>query len=218
MHRVRTPQGRRARLREADEAHFSFIAQAVHEGKLSGDGTFTRRCNRWLEEKLGFSNPLTFGPFSDPTGDFMTQLVDVHPRAVVQQIRMLRGGDGPNIELFQYTAPHQNQTWAKNSDFAGHHVALYVTDIAQAVASLEHQPGVQKFLGPFPVTGGPAAGQTINYFKTFFGLYIAFTDWNLSAFAGRRFSGLDNVRARAGSARQNRLKTSADSPGASPTP
>jgi dTDP-4-amino-4,6-dideoxygalactose transaminase len=30
-----------------------FIAQAVHEGKLSGDGSFTRRCNRWLEEKLG---------------------------------------------------------------------------------------------------------------------------------------------------------------------
>jgi multiple sugar transport system permease protein len=32
-------------------------------------------------------------------------------------------------------------------------------------------------------------------FPTFFGLYIAFTDWNLSSFAGRRFNGLDNVRA-----------------------
>jgi multiple sugar transport system permease protein len=32
-------------------------------------------------------------------------------------------------------------------------------------------------------------------FPTFFGLYIAFTDWNLSSFAGRHFSGLDNVRA-----------------------
>jgi multiple sugar transport system permease protein len=32
-------------------------------------------------------------------------------------------------------------------------------------------------------------------FPTFFGLYIAFTDWNLSSFAGRQFSGLDNVRA-----------------------
>jgi multiple sugar transport system permease protein len=31
-------------------------------------------------------------------------------------------------------------------------------------------------------------------FPTFFGLYVSFTDWNLSAFAGRRFSGLDNVR------------------------
>jgi multiple sugar transport system permease protein len=32
-------------------------------------------------------------------------------------------------------------------------------------------------------------------FPTFFGLYIAFTDWNLSAFAGRQFSGVDNLRA-----------------------
>ncbi|SES46149.1 sugar ABC transporter permease [Rhizobium sp. NFR03] len=31
-------------------------------------------------------------------------------------------------------------------------------------------------------------------FPTVFGLYIAFTDWNLSASAGRRFNGLDNLR------------------------
>jgi multiple sugar transport system permease protein len=32
-------------------------------------------------------------------------------------------------------------------------------------------------------------------FPTFFGLYIAFTDWNLSSLTGRQFSGLDNFRA-----------------------
>jgi multiple sugar transport system permease protein len=31
-------------------------------------------------------------------------------------------------------------------------------------------------------------------FPMLFGLYISFTDWNLSAFAGRRFNGLDNFR------------------------
>jgi multiple sugar transport system permease protein len=31
-------------------------------------------------------------------------------------------------------------------------------------------------------------------FPTFFGLYIAFTDWNLSSLTGRHFNGLDNVR------------------------
>jgi multiple sugar transport system permease protein len=30
-------------------------------------------------------------------------------------------------------------------------------------------------------------------FPMLFGLYIAFTDWNLSSFAGRRFNGLDNI-------------------------
>jgi len=37
-------------------------------------------------------------------------------------------------------------------------------------------------------------------FPTVFGLYIAFTDWNLSAFAGRHFNGLDNLRALFGDA------------------
>jgi multiple sugar transport system permease protein len=31
-------------------------------------------------------------------------------------------------------------------------------------------------------------------FPMLFGIYISFTDWNLSAFAGRRFNGLDNFR------------------------
>lgn len=31
-------------------------------------------------------------------------------------------------------------------------------------------------------------------FPTLFGLYIAFTDWNLSAFEGQKFNGLDNLR------------------------
>lgn len=32
-------------------------------------------------------------------------------------------------------------------------------------------------------------------FPTFFGIYIAFTDWNLSSFTGRQFNGLDNLRS-----------------------
>lgn len=37
-------------------------------------------------------------------------------------------------------------------------------------------------------------------FPTAFGLYIAFTDWNLSSFTGRQFSGLDNLRTLANDA------------------
>ncbi len=41
----------------------------------------------------------------------------------------------------------------------------------------------------------PAALFTIAVviFPTFFGLYIAFTEWNLSSFEGRRFNGIDNL-------------------------
>ena len=125
----------------------------------------------WFEDVLGCSAPLTFGPFSDPAGTFMQDLLDVDPRAVIEQITMIRCGRGANIELFEYEAPDQRTTSPRNSDWAGHHVAFYVTDIEAAVAHLQAK-GVEKLLGPLPVTDGPAAGQTINYFRAPFGTYV----------------------------------------------
>ncbi len=125
----------------------------------------------WFEDVMGGVAPLTFGPFSDPTGTFMQDLLDVDPRAVIRQITMIRIGHSAGIELFQYEAPDQKQTHPRNSDWAGHHIAFYVTDIDDAVEYMRSK-GVQAFLGPLPVTDGPAAGQTINYFRTPFGTYI----------------------------------------------
>jgi len=125
----------------------------------------------WFQRVMGCSTPLTFGPFGDPTGTFMQDLLGVHPRAVIEQITMVRCGRSANIELFEYDAPDQNTTFPKNSDWAGHHVAFYVEDIDAAVAHMVAQ-GVEKLLGPLPVTDGPAAGQTINYFRAPFGTYI----------------------------------------------
>ena len=125
----------------------------------------------WFEEVLGCTAPLTFGPFADPEGTFIQDLLGVHPRAVVERITLVRCGRSANIELFEYSAPDQRTTFPKNSDYAGHHVAFYVNDIDAAVAYLESK-GVEKLLGPFPVTEGPAAGQAINYFRAPFGTYI----------------------------------------------
>ena len=126
---------------------------------------------KWFEKVLGFHNPLTFGPISDPQGTLMHDLVDVDRHAVIDQIRMVSGGAGPNVELFKYEAPDQSHRFAKNSDYAAHHIAFYVRDIDSAVRYMESK-GVKKLLGPFPITSGPAAGQTINYFKTPFGTFV----------------------------------------------
>ena len=125
----------------------------------------------WFEDVMGAAAPLTFGPFSDPVGTFMQDLLGVHPRAVIDQITMLRIGRSANIELFKYEAPDQQHTFPRNSDWSGHHIAFYVTDIGQAVEYMQSR-GVQKFLGPLPVTDGPAEGQSINYFRTPFGTFI----------------------------------------------
>jgi catechol 2,3-dioxygenase-like lactoylglutathione lyase family enzyme len=122
----------------------------------------------WFEDVLGFVMPLTFGPIGDPVGTFMQDVVGTHPRAVIEQITEGRGGNGPNVELFHYTAPDQDRTFRRNSDWGGHHIAFYVRHIDKAVEYLERK-GVPKLLGPFAVTEGPAAGQTINYFKAPFG-------------------------------------------------
>src|SRR5581483_1021773 len=87
----------------------------------------------WFKDVLGATDPLTFGPFSDPTGTLMTDLVGVNRHAVIPQIKQLRIGHSANIELLEYRAPHQDHTHPKNSDFGGHHIAFYVTDIAKAV-------------------------------------------------------------------------------------
>jgi catechol 2,3-dioxygenase-like lactoylglutathione lyase family enzyme len=123
---------------------------------------------KWLETKLGFVNPLTFGPFGDPTGDFMKELVDVDPRAVVEQIRVLRNGNGPNVELFQYSSPGQDKRFRRNSDWGAHHIAFYVSQIDKGVKRLQKKAG-HKLFGPVKLTEGPAAGQAINYFETPFG-------------------------------------------------
>jgi catechol 2,3-dioxygenase-like lactoylglutathione lyase family enzyme len=130
----------------------------------------------WFQDVLGFTNPLTWGPFSDPTGNLMRELLDVNPRAVIEQVRMLRGGAGPNVELFQWSAPDQDHTFPLNSDFGGHHIAFYVRDIAKAVKYMESKH-VKKLLGPFSITAGPADGQTINYFHPPFGTYVEFISY-----------------------------------------
>jgi len=62
---------------------------------------------------LGCKEAMSFGPFADEKGDFMTQLVNVNPRAVINKITLVRCGYGSNIELFQYTSPDQKDMTAK---------------------------------------------------------------------------------------------------------
>jgi catechol 2,3-dioxygenase-like lactoylglutathione lyase family enzyme len=125
----------------------------------------------WLVNVIGCVAPLQFGPFFDPTGNLMTHLVGVHPRAVIQQINELRcGANGANLELFQYTAPDQKKRTPLNSDWAGNHFAVYVTDIGAATRAMRGL--AMPFLGPFPVTGGPAAGESINYYLPSLGHYL----------------------------------------------
>jgi catechol 2,3-dioxygenase-like lactoylglutathione lyase family enzyme len=125
----------------------------------------------FFTDVIGCSHAMSFGPFRDDKGTFMTDVVNVNPRAVIEEISMVRCGYGSNIELFQYTSPDQAKTEPKNSDVGGHHIALYVDDIDKAAAYLKDK-NVKTMQGPIPITEGPAAGQSILYFLTPWGLQM----------------------------------------------
>jgi len=121
---------------------------------------------RWFHDVMGCETPLTFGPFSG-----VDAVLDVDPATVIDQITHVRCGRSASIELFQYEAPEQRLDPPRNSDYAGYHIAFYVTDLVAAADYLEDK-GVRRLLGPLPVTEGPAAGETINYFQAPWGTYI----------------------------------------------
>jgi catechol 2,3-dioxygenase-like lactoylglutathione lyase family enzyme len=120
---------------------------------------------------VGCKQAMAFGPFSDPKGSFMHDLLGVDPKAVIEQIVLVRCGYGSNIELFKYSSPDQKTYPIRNSDIGGFHIALYVDDVAAAKAYLEKK-GIATRMGPLPIKEGPAAGQTILYFQAPWGLQL----------------------------------------------
>ncbi|RVD50229.1 MULTISPECIES: VOC family protein [unclassified Mesorhizobium] len=125
----------------------------------------------FFTEVVGCKKAMSFGPFADDKGTFMQDVLGVDPKAVIEQITMVRCGSGSNIELFKYTAPDQKDLTPKNSDIGGFHIAFYVDDVAAAKTYLDAK-GVKTRMGPLPVKEGPAAGQTILYFQAPWGLQL----------------------------------------------
>jgi len=123
----------------------------------------------FFDNVLGCKTAMSFGPFSDDKGTFMTDALGVDAKAVIKKITQVRCGFGSNIELFEYSAPDQKTLTRRNSDIGAFHIALYVDDVALAKAYLDKK-GIATRMGPIPIKEGPAGGQTILYFQAPWGL------------------------------------------------
>src|SRR5262249_3253497 len=97
---------------------------------------------------------------ADEKGNFMKDLLNVNPRAVIHQITQVRCGYGSNIELFQYSSPDQKDAAAKNSDIGGFHIAFYFDDFYGAPTYLPRK-SVRTVVASLLDTQGPAAVQGI---------------------------------------------------------
>ncbi len=119
---------------------------------------------------LGCETFYQLGPFQSD-GDWMQTHLNVHPRAVMRKLRLLRCRNGANFEIFEFEAPGQNQQQPKNSDVGGHHIAFYVDDIYAAIDYLSAR-SVRVLGEPTVRTAGPNAGQTWIYFLTPWGMQL----------------------------------------------
>jgi catechol 2,3-dioxygenase-like lactoylglutathione lyase family enzyme len=123
---------------------------------------------RFLVDVLGCEYMYSLGPFLDDGGDWMAAHLNVDPRAVMRQLHFFRCGGRAVFEVFQYEAPNQDPEQPRNSDIGGHHVALYVEDLDEAVAYLRRR-GVT-VLGDPTVSKGPSEGQRWVYFLAPWGM------------------------------------------------
>ncbi|HEX5118041.1 MAG TPA: VOC family protein [Pseudonocardiaceae bacterium] len=123
--------------------------------------------SEFLMDVLGCEYMYSLGPY-EHDDDWMSEHLNVHPRAVMRQLHFFRCGGQAIFEVFHYEAPEQDATPPRNSDVGGHHVAFYVDDLDAAVAYL-HDKGV-RVLGEPTASSGPSQGQRWVYFLSPWGM------------------------------------------------
>ncbi|WP_396910242.1 VOC family protein [Mycolicibacterium sp.] len=117
---------------------------------------------------LGCTHVYTLGPYAH-TDDWMAVHLNVHPRTVMRELRFYRCGTGANFEVFQYeSADGQSTQPPRNSDIGGHHLALYVDDLDNAVAYLCSE-GIE-VLGEPTSSRNASEGQRWVYFLSPWGM------------------------------------------------
>lgn len=122
--------------------------------------------SRFLTEVLGAQRVFDGGTISD--ADTMVRVLGANPGDKTRYA-FFRLGQGLNLEVFEYQTDDRGRH-PGNHQAGGHHIALYVDDIAPAVAHLRaHGVAVDD---PEYITAGPAAGSHWVYFKAPWGLQM----------------------------------------------
>ena len=121
----------------------------------------------FLVDVLGCEYLYSLGPFR-AEDEWMSQHLNVHPRAEVVENRFFRCGEQAVFEVFSYTSPDQRNAIPRNSDIGGHHVALYVDDLDAAIEHLRAHD-VRVLDGP-TASKGHAEGNRWIYFLSPWGM------------------------------------------------
>lgn len=125
------------------------------------------QAHAFLIDVIGCRYLYSLGPFVHED-DWMTEHLNVSARAIMRQLHFYDCGGQAIFEVFEFDVADQVRTPPRNSDVGGHHVALYVDDLDEAVAYLRSR-GIT-VLGDPTVSTGPSAGQRWVYFLAPWGM------------------------------------------------
>ncbi|SDN36772.1 Catechol 2,3-dioxygenase [Ensifer sp. YR511] len=131
-----------------------------------------------LEEAVGFFEAvfgavtcLETGPI-DVDDTFMQKRLGVPAGRRIENIKVLRVGNGTNLEIFQYSGEGDNgDPLKRNSQPGGFHLAFEVDD-CDAAATRLRAAGVEVLEGPTYVDNGAMEGLTWLYLKAPWGQFL----------------------------------------------
>ena len=124
--------------------------------------------HEFLVDVIGCEYMYKLGPYVHDDSDWMLEHLNVHPRTLMRELHFFRLGGQAVFEVFEYQAPDQRTEVPKNSDIGGHHVAIYVDDLDEAVEYLKSK-GV-RVLGDPTVSKNASEGQRWVYFLAPWGM------------------------------------------------
>lgn len=104
-------------------------------------------------------------------GEFMKRRLGVPGHCRIENIKVLRIGNGSNLEIFEYSGEDAAAALKRNSEPGGFHVAFQV-DNAEAAADRLRARGVDVLEGPTFVESGPMAGLTWLYLRAPWGQFL----------------------------------------------
>lgn len=108
----------------------------------------------------------------DVDDDFMRHRLGVQGNTRIQDIKVLRVGNGTNLELFQYSGDAEPDAALKrNSQPGGFHLAFQVDD-CNAAADRLRAAGIEVLEGPTYVDAGAMEGLTWCYLKAPWGQFL----------------------------------------------
>ena len=120
---------------------------------------------KFFEAVFGAVNVFRTGPFDGVDDHFMTHRLGAASGTRIRDLVFLRCGEGPSIELFEYSGEDSTARPPRVSQVGGMHLCFEVEDVFASAEKLKAQ-GIDLLEGPNTVTEGPLAGFSWIYFNS----------------------------------------------------